>query len=179
MWDEDVIPQQLKYASIVRLYKKGNRQLCGNYRGISLLAIAGNILAQVLLNRLIVHLEQGLLPESQCGFRGGRGTVDMIFAARQLQEKCQEQYDDLFFITFIDLTKAFDTDFGFISSHKRSETALHDASHDNHDGIQLKYRTYGGVFNLRRLKANTKVKVATLRELLFADVCTLNSNTGT
>ena len=32
----------------------------------------------------------------------------MIFAARQLKEKCQEQYDDLF-ITFIDLTKAFDT----------------------------------------------------------------------
>ena len=50
----------------------------------------------------------GLLPENQCGFRGGRGTVDMIFVARQLQKKCQEQYDDLF-ITFIDLTKAFDT----------------------------------------------------------------------
>ena len=37
----------------------------------------------------------------------------MIFAARQLQEKCQEQYDDLIItfidITFIDLTKAFDT----------------------------------------------------------------------
>ena len=32
----------------------------------------------------------------------------MIFAPRQVQEKCQEQYDDLF-ITFIDLTKAFDT----------------------------------------------------------------------
>ena len=52
---------------------------------------------------------------------------------------------------------------------------LHDASQDNDDGIQLKYRTDG--FNLRRLKANTKVKVATLRELLFADDCTLNSNT--
>ena len=50
----------------------------------------------MLLNRLIVHLEHGLLPESQCGFRGGRGTVDTIFVARQLQEKCQEQYDDLF-----------------------------------------------------------------------------------
>ena len=108
MWDEEVIPQQLKDASIIRLYKNGNRQLCDNYRGISLLAIAGKILARMLLNRLIVHLVQGLLPESQCGFRGGRGTVDMIFAARHLQEKCQEQYDDLF-ITFIDLTKAFDT----------------------------------------------------------------------
>ena len=34
---------------------------------------------------------------------------------------------------------------------------LHDASQDNDDGIQLKYRTDGGVFNLRRLKAKTKV----------------------
>ena len=81
IWDEEVIPQQLKDTSIIRLYKKGNRQLC-DYRGISLLAIAGKILARVLLNRLIVHLEHGLLPESQCGFRGGCGTVDMIFAAR-------------------------------------------------------------------------------------------------
>ena len=55
MWDEEVVPQQLKDASIIRLYKKGNRQLCDNYRGISLLAIAGQILARVLLNRLVVH----------------------------------------------------------------------------------------------------------------------------
>ena len=54
---------------------------------------------------------------------------------------------------------------------------LHDASQDNDDGIQLKYRTDGRVFNLRRLKANTKLKIATLRELLFADDCDLNSNT--
>ena len=108
MWDEEVIPQKLKYASIIHLYKKGNPQLFDNYRGISLLDIAGQILARVMLNRLIFHLEHGLLRESQCGFRGGRGTVDMIFATRQLQEKCQEQYGDLF-ITFIDLTKAFDT----------------------------------------------------------------------
>ena len=32
----------------------------------------------------------------------------MIFTKRQLQEKCQEQNKDLF-ISFVDLTKAFDT----------------------------------------------------------------------
>ena len=73
------------------------------------MSIVWKILATVLLNRLNEHLEQsGLLPESQCGFRKNRGTIDMIFAARQLQEKCQEQNVDLY-MTFVDLTKAFDT----------------------------------------------------------------------
>ncbi len=108
-WNQGSIPQELKDASIVHLYKrKGNRQVCDNHRGISLLSIAGKILAQVLLNRLTDHLEQGLLPETQCGFRKERGTVDMIFAVRQLQEKCQEQNRELYTI-FVDLTKASDT----------------------------------------------------------------------
>ena len=54
---------------------------------------------------------------------------------------------------------------------------LHDDSQNNDDGIQLKYRTDGGVSNLRRLKAKTNVKAATLRELLFADDCALIRNT--
>ena len=58
IWHDEVIPQQLKYASIIRLYKKGNRQLCDNYRGISLLAIAGKRFARMLLNRMIVHLKK-------------------------------------------------------------------------------------------------------------------------
>ncbi|BHF82138.1 hypothetical protein SprV_0802527500 [Sparganum proliferum] len=93
----------------MHLYKrKVNRQLCDNHHGISLLNIAGSIFARILLNHLNNHLEQGLLPESQCGFRRHSGTMDMIFAARQLQEKCQEMRTHLY-STFVDLTKAFDT----------------------------------------------------------------------
>nr|VZI48617.1 unnamed protein product [Spirometra erinaceieuropaei] len=109
MWRQGEVPQDFKDANIVHLYKrKGNRQVCDNHRGISLLNIAGKIFARILLNRLNNHLEQGLLPESQCGFRRHRGTTDMIFAARQRQEKCQEMRTHLY-STFVDLTKAFDT----------------------------------------------------------------------
>ena len=110
MWRKEAIPQDFKDASIIHLYKrKGNPQVCDNHRGISLLSIAGKILAKVLLNRLNAHLDQaGLIPESQCGFWKDRGTIDMIFTARQLQEKCQEQTVDLY-MTFVDLTKAFAT----------------------------------------------------------------------
>ena len=110
MWRKEAIPQEFKDASIIHLFKrKGNPQLCDNNRGISLLSIAGKFLARVLLNRLNKHLEQaGLLPESQYGFRKDRGTIDMTFTARQLQEKCQELNRDRY-MTFVDLTKAFDT----------------------------------------------------------------------
>ena len=110
MWRKEAIPQDFKDASIIHLYKrKGNPQVCDNHRGISLLSIAGKILAKIPLNRLNAHLDQaGPIPESQCAFRKDRGKIDTIFTARQLQEKCQEQNVDLY-MTFVDLTKAFDT----------------------------------------------------------------------
>ena len=66
MWRKEAIPQEFKDASVIHLFKrKGNSQLCDNHRGISLLTIAGKVLARVLLNRLNEHLEQsGHLPEN-------------------------------------------------------------------------------------------------------------------
>ena len=183
--------------------------------------IAGKILARILLNRLTAHLDQGLLPESQRGFRKERGTTDMVFAARQLQDKCQEQNSDLF-STYVDQTKAFDTvsreglwkimaKYGcprkFISMVQQFHagmqaqvqdngetfepfpvtngvkqgcvlaptlfslvfaTMLRDAFRDGDVGIDLRYRTDGKLFNLRRLQAKTKVKTDIIRDFLFA-----------
>ena len=110
IWREGKVPQDFKDASLAHLYKnKGDRSCCDNHRGISLLCIAGKILARLLLNRLDKHISKiNLIPESQCGFQKDRGTADMVFALRQLQEKCKLQNQDLYLV-FIDLTKAFDT----------------------------------------------------------------------
>jgi len=63
------LPRDFKDAIIVMLYKrKGEKQDCGNFRGISLLSIAGKILAKILQKRL-QKLAEEVLPESQCGFR--------------------------------------------------------------------------------------------------------------
>ena len=106
-WEQGQIPQELKDANIVTLYKnKGDKSDCNNYRGISLLSIVGKAFARVALTRLQT-LASRVLPESQCGFRAGRSTIDMIFSLRQLQEKCREQHMPLY-IAFVDLTKAFD-----------------------------------------------------------------------
>ena len=91
VWEEGHVPQAWKDANIVTIYKKGDRTECGNYRGISLLSAAGKIFARILLNRLSSHITPEVVPETQCGFRSNRSTVDMIFCLRQLQEKCIEQ----------------------------------------------------------------------------------------
>jgi len=71
VWIAGEVPQQFKDASIVHIHKqKSNRQSCDNHRGISLLSIAGKILARVLLNRLTKRLERdpALLPEVSAAF---------------------------------------------------------------------------------------------------------------
>ena len=108
IWKKGEVPQDFKDASIVSLFKTGKRLLCDNYRGISLLSVAGKILARVITNRINHHLTDIVCSESQCGFRKGRGTVDMIFCLRQLQEKSREHRKPLY-MAFIDLSKAFDT----------------------------------------------------------------------
>jgi len=67
--DHRELPRQWKDATIVTIYKKkGGRQLCGNSSGISLLSVAGKILARVMLKRLLSQVVDIVLPESQCGF---------------------------------------------------------------------------------------------------------------
>ncbi|XP_069160593.1 uncharacterized protein [Procambarus clarkii] len=58
MWNEGELPQQLKDANIVHIYKKkGNRQSCYNHQDISLHSIAGKILARILLNRFATFID--------------------------------------------------------------------------------------------------------------------------
>lgn len=109
IWKSQCCPQQWKDADIISIFKKkGDRAICGNSRGISLLATSGKVLTKILLNRIINTIAEQVLPESQCGFRKDRSTADMVFVARQLQEKSIEQHQDLYMI-FVDLAKAFDT----------------------------------------------------------------------
>ena len=55
-------------------------------------------MARVLLNRLIPTIAQE-----------DRGTADMIFMLRKIQQKCKEYNMELLYAAFVDLTKAFNT----------------------------------------------------------------------
>ena len=107
MWKGGKAVKDWQDAEIIPIPKKGDLKRCDNWRGISLLDVAGKVFAQILQDRLLIVAEK-VLPETQCGFRKGRGCIDMIFAARQLIEKTREHADSLFTL-FVDLKKAYDS----------------------------------------------------------------------
>ena len=107
VWEEESIPKEWVDAVLVAIPKKGDLSVCDNWRGISLLDVFGKLLARILKQRLEVVAERELT-ESQCGFRKGRGCVDMIFCARQLIEKTLE-HEETVYIVFVDLKKAYDS----------------------------------------------------------------------
>ena len=86
----------------VPIYKKGDKQECGNYRTIALISHASKVLLRIIQRRLDVFL----IPE-QAGFRRGRGTRDHIANLSWMMEKAREHQRDLH-MCFINYKKAFD-----------------------------------------------------------------------
>jgi hypothetical protein len=96
-------------VDITVLFKKGDKSICDNYRGISLINHWGKVLERLIQNRLLPYVLEleGCIPESQCGFLPGRSTSDAIIVSRTLASNALERGIKLF-KCFIDLTKAYD-----------------------------------------------------------------------
>ena len=107
VWMTEEVPQEWKDATIEVLHKTNDRAEHSNYRGLSLVAHAGNVLLKIVANRLGDFCEEaGILPEEQCGFRPQRSTTDMMFVVRRLQELERTSNTSLE-ICFIDLVKEY------------------------------------------------------------------------
>ena len=107
IWIERKVPQDFKDGIIIPVYKKGDRAMCENYRGITLLSIAGKILTSIINNRLS-SLYESILREQQCGFRKGRGCADQIYTLRQALERRLRNGQPTI-VTFIDFAAALDS----------------------------------------------------------------------
>ena len=70
---------------VMTLPKKGNLQLCQNYRTISLISHPSKVMLKIILNRLQPQAEE-IFAEEQAGFRAGRSTTEQIFILRILCE---------------------------------------------------------------------------------------------
>ena len=84
--------ESLKTLRLAPIFKKGDREVEGNYRGVVMLAMGSRILARVLTTRLRWWAEQlQLLDDNKKGFRQGRTTAD----ATQIMVRMQEDMVDI------------------------------------------------------------------------------------
>ena len=69
-WRLKKIPKTWYEAHVIPIFKKGNRNRCSNYRGISLLN-AGYKLYMKIVHAHLSTITEALLLENQSGFRKG------------------------------------------------------------------------------------------------------------
>ena len=108
------VPDQLKISVIQLLHKKGPKDICDNYRTISLLPIINKIIIKAIMNRLSSYLENqskflldNILSSSQVGFRPQKRREDAILALQQILDEFWYLGKPCY-VMFIDLKKAFD-----------------------------------------------------------------------
>ena len=106
IWQTGEWPTPWTQSLIITLPKKGNLQLCQNYRTISLISHPSKVMLRIRLNRLQPQAEE-IIKEEQAGFRAGRSTTEQIFNLRILCEKYLQHQQSLYHV-FVDFKKAFD-----------------------------------------------------------------------
>ena len=104
-----IVPQQLKTAKVIPVFKSGWKDSMDNYRPISLLSCFSKILEKIVCSRLTSFLDtNNLITSSQYGFRKNHSTVHPLvhflnFVSTSLDKKEHS------IAIFCDLRKAFDT----------------------------------------------------------------------
>jgi len=89
IWNKEEQPQQWNESIIVPIYKKVRKSGCNNSRRTSLLPHAYKMLYNILVSRLIAHVDE-IIGDHQCAFRRNRSTINQISCIRQIQEEWLE-----------------------------------------------------------------------------------------
>ena len=106
---EGMVPDKMKVAKVVPIYKSKDKQQFNNYRPISLLPAFSKILEKVVHRRLYKYFDaKKFLYKSQYGFRPKHSTVhavsEFVYDALMSFENDQSTI-----AVYLDLSKAFDT----------------------------------------------------------------------
>ena len=99
-------PEILKHADITPLYKKGKKDIKGNYRPVSILPNLSKIFEKCMFEQMSQFFEN-IFSKYQCGFRKGFSTQQCLLA---MLEKWKRSVDNskMFGALLTNLSKAFD-----------------------------------------------------------------------
>ena len=105
IWKTGERPTTWTQSLVITLLKKGNLQLCQNYRTISLISHPSKVMLKIILNRLQPQAEE-IIAVEQAGFRAGRNTTEQIFNLGILGGTYLQHQQNIYHV-FIDFKKAF------------------------------------------------------------------------
>ncbi|TWW81841.1 R2 Retrovirus-related Pol polyprotein from type I retrotransposable element [Takifugu flavidus] len=105
-WTLGAVPLDWQTGVVVPLFKKGDRRVCFNYRGITPLSLPGKVYSGVL-ERRVHQIVEPRIQEEQCGFCPGRGTLDQLYTLGRVFEGAWK-FAQPVHMCFVDLEKAFD-----------------------------------------------------------------------
>ena len=109
LFNENIFPSQWTKSVIVPIHKKGDVNVCNNFRPISLTSLFSKLYTKILNKRLSTFVERNnILPIEQAGFREIFSTIDHIFTLHSMIYK-QFSMNRKLYVAFIDYSKCFDT----------------------------------------------------------------------
>ena len=107
--DEGKIPEDWKKASIIPIFKKGDRQNVKNYRPVSLTSTICKILERIIREQLMKYLlDNNIIPSEQHGFMPKKSTMTNLI-------ECMDSWTKNFDIgvqtdvLYLDYSKCFDS----------------------------------------------------------------------
>ena len=102
-------PESWSVGIITPIFKKGDKNDCNNYRGVTVGTALSKLYAMILNKRLMEWTEKHKLrANAQAGFRSDHRCPDNVFILRTLIEQAKAHKKSLY-CCFIDFSKAFDT----------------------------------------------------------------------
>lgn len=103
------VPDELKIAKVLPLFKSGDVTLVNNYRPVSVLPLFSKIMEKLMYNRLLSFVNKhAILHNYQFGFRANHSTnMALIIIVDKILQALQK--GDIVIGVFLDFSKAFDT----------------------------------------------------------------------
>ena len=106
--DTGKIPDDWREASIVPVFKKGERQLASNYRPVSLTSVSCKLLEHIVHSQIMDHYDsRHLLADQQHGFRSRRSCESQLLITVDSLAKSLD-YGEQVDVILLDFSKAFD-----------------------------------------------------------------------